>query len=218
VSITRVGNLGRVFKEGESELFNGIARLAVLYEDLRLEVGELWNLRRKRDETGEVTDHYRASYFLRRALATLIEFRGGLTTIRRTQEFKQAESGLSTIDAESIVRADKYLQENWTLIKDLRNEFGGHVQLKGVEFATKHLSNVVGKVTWNQSTNVPTTLRLECDFAGDIVAGVISSKLEDGRDPATELRKAFTIIHEGFRHAQMAMTALVHAFLWNRFG
>jgi hypothetical protein len=37
MAITRVGNLGCVFRDGKSELLVGIARLSVLYEDLRLE-------------------------------------------------------------------------------------------------------------------------------------------------------------------------------------
>jgi hypothetical protein len=59
---------------------------------------------------------------------------------------------------------------------------------------------------------------LECDFAGHVVAGAISSKLAAGTDVRTELSTALTIISDGFLHAQAAMVALVHAFLWDRFG
>lgn len=89
-SITRFGNLGRVFKEGESDLLIGIARLAVLYEDLRLELDALRAVQEKPDEERTSDDQYRVMYFMRRGLATLIEFRGGLTTVRLTPEFKSA--------------------------------------------------------------------------------------------------------------------------------
>jgi len=49
-TITRFGNLARVFKDGDSELLNGIARLSVLYEDLRLEIEELRVSHGKGDE------------------------------------------------------------------------------------------------------------------------------------------------------------------------
>jgi len=59
---------------------------------------------------------------------------------------------------------------------------------------------------------------LECDFAGHIVAGAISSKLTTGTDVRGELQAAINIIGDGFVHTQAAMVALVHAFLWERFG
>jgi hypothetical protein len=73
-SKTRFGNLGRAFKEGESELFNQIARICILYEDLRLELDELRLVQLRRDENRIADDdNYRAAYFIRRALVTLVE-------------------------------------------------------------------------------------------------------------------------------------------------
>ena len=72
-STTRFGNLGRVFKDGESELLNGIARLSVLYEDLRLELEELRRVDAKPEEERTAADQYRVMYFLRRALSHDLE-------------------------------------------------------------------------------------------------------------------------------------------------
>jgi hypothetical protein len=216
MAITRFGNLRTIFREGESELYNGLARLAILYEDLRLEMGEFRDLHRRVIELGETDMDHRVSYFVRRSIATLFEFRGALTVVRKSDEFKKAAPLLSFSDAGHIFEADKFLQQNWTQIKDLRNEFAGHVQAAGVEFAITHLSNEVGKVTWNPDPRA-WTIGVECDFAGIIMAGVISSRLQSGGDILAELRKAFEIISQGFIHAQCAMTALVHAFLWDRF-
>lgn len=204
-----------MFKEGESELLIGIARLAVLYEDLRLELDSLRAVQDKPDEEHNSADQYRVMYFMRRGLSTLIEFRGGLTTVCLTPEFKRAT--LSAMDEGYVSRADRYLQEHWERIKELRNEFGGHVQLPGVRFATAHFSDVVGSVTWQRSTDDDAG-GLSCEFAGHVVAGAISSKLTTATDVREELRSALEIISAGFLHAQAAMTALVHAFLWDRFG
>ena len=51
-----------------------------------------------------------------------------------------------------------------------------------------------------------------------ILAGVISSKLQSGTDAAEELKKAVDMLSKAFNHAQAAMVALVHAFLWDSFG
>jgi hypothetical protein len=217
-TISRIGDLSRVFKGGNSELMNGIARLCVLYEDLRLEMSEFKILHGKVIVDREPGMEYRVMYFLRRALATLIEFRGGLTTVLKTAEFKAAKDGLSGLDARSINDADTYLQKNWSLIKKLRNEFAGHVQMSGVEFAISKFSNETGRVTWHRGLGDGWTMGLECDFAGKILAGAIGKELQAGADAQTELRKALEVITPGYTHAQAAMCALVHAFLWDRFG
>ncbi len=197
---TRFAELSRVFRGGRSELLIAIARLSVLYEDLRLEMGEFRKLHRSVIELGEPDKDYRVSYFLRRSLATLVEFRGGLMVVRKTQEYKNAEAGLTATDARYIADADRFLQQNWTQIKDLRNEFAGHIRSAGVEFALKHFSNEVGKVTWNPNTD-GWTMGLECDFAGSVLVGAISSKLEAGANVVTELQKALEIMSLGFIHA-----------------
>ena len=214
-SKTRFGNLGRVFQEGESELLVGVARLAVLFEDLCLELDALRAVQKKPEEERTSEDQYRVMYFLRRSLSTLIEFRGGLTTVRLTPDYKHAS--LSAMDEGYITRAEQFLQDHWDRLKALRNEFGGHVQLPGVRFATQHFSNVVGTVTWQRPTDDDAG-GLRCGFAGHVVAGAISSKLTAGTDVRQELHEALTVIGACFQHAQAAMTALVHAFLWDRFG
>ncbi|HVP49253.1 MAG TPA: hypothetical protein VMT32_21820 [Bryobacteraceae bacterium] len=215
-AITRFGDLGKIFRGGRSELLNIVAQLSVLYEDLRLEVGEL-HIVYGNGELEEPEMQYRGIYFLRRCLQTLSEFRGGLTRLRMTSEFKQTVGSLTAVDASYIAAADKYLQQNSDRIKELRNELGGHFRLAGIEFAAKHFSNVVGKVTWNRTPG-PGSPGLECPFAADLVAGAISSKMQAGTDAHTELRRALAIISEGSLHAQGAMCALVHAFLWEEFG
>ena len=217
-TISRFGNLGRVFKDGESELLNSVARLSVLYEDLRLEIDELRRVHAKREETGQSeSDPFRVMYFIRRALVTLVEFRRGLTRLRQTKEFREAEANLLDIDAAYLLRADQYFQRHFHRIKELRNEFGGHLQGTGVEFSTKHLSDAVGKITWNRSCD-GWTLGLECSFAADIVSGAIVSRVLGGTDVRKELENTLDIIVNGFNHAQGATCALVHAFLWDRFG
>jgi hypothetical protein len=156
----------------------------------------------------------RVPYFLRRALETLVEFGRGLNVIRRTDEFKNAT--LSAMDAKYITEADKFIQQNWERLKELRNEFGGHIQFDAVDFAMKHLTNEVGSVSWNPDPDV-WTVGIECDFAAIVLAGVISSKCQ-GADVLVEFRKAIEILSKGFNHAQFAMVALVHAFLWDSFG
>jgi hypothetical protein len=161
-------------------------------------------------------DDFRVAYFLRRALVTLVEFRRALTRIRVTDEFKKAIQDEPNVEADELVPAERFFQQNGERLKALRNEFGGHIQDAGMKFATGHVSDVIGKITVARDCN-GWTLGLECDFAGHLMAGVITSKLQ-GKDYKQELREAIEMIAEAFVHAQAATGALVYMFLWARFG
>src|ERR1039457_5197908 len=118
-SITRLSRLDQVFSYGKSELLNRLARLSVLYEDFRIE----WYALRGDVPFGDldtIGNKYRTVYFLRRSLATLNEYQGGLTQVMTTDEFKRAKPSLSKMDASEIVAANSYFQKNTQRIKELR--------------------------------------------------------------------------------------------------
>jgi hypothetical protein len=169
------------------------------------------------DETGLPIPEYRVIYFLRRALASIVEFRGGLTRVRSNPEFKQAEGSISKMAADYLLDAERHLNQHWIQTRGLRNELGAHVQAGGVNFATTNLAGAVGRITWNSASDgLP--MGLGCNFAGRIVAGSITSKLPPGGDMLAEAHKALEVITASFVHVQAAMCALALSFLWNRFG
>ncbi len=167
--------------------------------------------------TGEPIPEYRVIYFMRRALTSIVEFRSGLTRVRSAPEFKKAEGRMPSVAADYLMKADQYLNQHWKQINEFRNEFGAHVQPGGVEFATSHLLGSVGTITWNFAADgLP--MGLECDFADQLVAGAVTSKIPVGSDMLAETRKALETIIASFVHVQAAMCALALSFLWDRFG
>jgi hypothetical protein len=216
-SITRHGNLGFVFGEGNSVLLNAIARLCILYEDIRLELNQLRQIQERR-AAGEVldSDDFQVAYFMRRALVTLVEFRRALTRIRGTQEFKHAIAFHPKMEKDDLLPVEQFFQQHEARIKELRNEFGGHLQEASVKFATGHVSDVSGKITMNLRSE-GWTMGLECDFVSQLMAGIITSKLA-GKDYKGELGEAIEMMGTAFGHVQVATVALVYMFLWDRFG
>jgi hypothetical protein len=211
----RVGKIGKVFKHGESELYVALGRIAVFYEDLQLEMGEFRKIHASYVAGAEEGSEYRMIYFIRRVLSTLMEFRSALTTVRITKEFKSAESSLQSMYANHIVEADRYFQQHGKQIKELRNEFGGHLQSAGVKFALRNLDDTVGRISWGSSDGW--TMGLDCGFAGHIAAGTICSMLPHG-DVRDEYAKVSKVLADGFFHVNKSSMALVRAFLWERFG
>jgi len=185
-----------VFNYGTSELLNRLARLSVLFEDLRIEWGGLpENI--SLGDLDTIGSDYRRNYFLRRSLVTLIEFRDCLTEVLHTKEFRTAEPTLSDMDKELITTADQYFKAHNKRMKEFRNVFGGHLDLRSVEFATSRFTaQFVGKISWDKSTGVNYSPPLQLHYANEIIAGVFSSKLQDGSDMVVELRTALELITE----------------------
>ena len=213
---TRFGKLQRVFDDGNSPLLNRVARLSVLYEDFRIEFGALLSKEGTLGEIDALGMEFRTLYFLRRSLATLVEFQGALTQLVISPEFKEAKPRVSELNASRIHDANVYFQKHSARIKELRNEFGGHFKEAAVQYATSNLSpDTVGQVTWVSTSE--TRLRLELHFVADIVAGAITSKM-GGANYGEEWKAAMTIIADGYLHVLGATLATVNAFLWDRFG
>lgn len=149
---SRCASLRRAFREGESPLLNYVARLSVLYEDLRIEYGALLAEESSLGEIDTLGQHYRTMYFVRRSLGTIWEFQGGLTRLAASAEFKDAKQHLTKLDRRHIDAANRHVQGHIERLRDLRNEFGGHLKASAVEFATSNFGpDIVGRITWNSS-------------------------------------------------------------------
>lgn len=212
-SITRLGNMGRIFGGGDSQLLNCIARLSVLYEDFRVEHTALGEIAALSDKERPL-HWYRFMYQIRRSVATMNEYQGGLTQVLRTNEFKQAR--LSDIDSAYIAEANRYLQHACGRIKEWRNAIGGHFQYSAAETACRNIPDrAIGSVTWNSGADAALGLHLQ--YAEHFIAGAING-LVTAVDSLEELGLALNEIMGGYVHVQKATYALVHHFLWPKFG
>jgi len=90
------------------------------------------------------------------------------------------------------------------------------LQLRSIAFATSSVATESGKVTWD--TSAQENYGLQLHYAGNILAGAISSKLQNSADLRGELVSALELIISDYGNAQASMYILVHAFLWDRFG
>jgi hypothetical protein len=97
-SMTRAGQVDRIFQRGESGLMNSIACLCVLYEDFRIKGNALTALPGKMEDLETIGAGYRMVYFVRRALATLAEIQRNFLWIQGLPEFKSIEPSLSEQD------------------------------------------------------------------------------------------------------------------------
>jgi len=228
-SRTRFASLQKVFAQGKSTLMDSLAQMSVLYEDLRIETFALT----ANDEEVKRLDHldkrYRVHYFLRRSIATLLEFRGALIKMSRTQDFKAERASCFHQDAsltrksrrelfDMVSDALRFFDSHHSVLKNLRNAVGGHFGDAAAHQATANIdSSAVQKleVIFDKSRRGGGP---KLHYAGEIAATAFARSLPGIKPRQQEIEDAIRMIRDGYAHLTKAMHALVVLFLWERFG
>jgi hypothetical protein len=206
-----------------------LAQMSVLYEDLRIETFALT----ANDEEVKRLDHlgkrYRVHYFLRRSIATLLEFKGALITMSRTEEFK-SERASCFHDHLSLTRKSQrelfgmvsdaltFFHNHHNELKKLRNAVGGHFSDEAAHQATANVDpNAIGKleVIFDKSRRGGGP---KLHYAGEIAATAFTKHLPGIKPRQEEIGDAIRMIRDGYDHLTKAMHALVILFLWDHFG
>ena len=152
-----------------------IARLCVLYEDLRIEL--LAIEAEAIPELDAVSSEIRRHYFLRRSIATLHEFSQALRLVNESNEFQNRVK--TQFDAASSHRwqmAIRFFDRVDKLLRDVRNDVGGHFGLIAALYAVRHFkSDSVGSLEletqWIASHKEP-TVTAKVHLAGEVAATV----------------------------------------------
>jgi hypothetical protein len=213
-SRTYYRNLQSVFPNNSARQIHAhVVQIAVLYEDLRI---ELFALRKRSIKTFDQIDKYRPIYFLRRSIATLKEFAEASRLLDASDDFQWLKS---TFDEQSKTRWEKaigFFREQEKMIGDIRNDLGGHFGFPAALYAVANLRpNVSGKIEFVFKRPNKITPRLH--FAGEIAATALSKRLP-GSDNKAQLALFFKeILVPGYRHATNLIDPIVNHLLIPRF-
>lgn len=228
-SRTRFALLQKVFAQGRSPLMDCLAQMSVLYEDLRIETFALTANDDEVKRLDYLDQRYRIHYFLRRSIATLLEFRGSLIKMSRTQEFKAEKSSSFHQDASMTRKSQRelfdmvsdalaFFDDHHSLLKNLRNAVGGHFNDAAAAQATASVDpDVVGRleVIFDIARRGGGP---KLHYAGEIVATAFVKSLPGVKPRQEEIEDAIRMIRDGYAHATKSMHALIILFLWDRFG
>ena len=216
-SRSRFARLGKVFADGRSPLLDALAQMSVLYEDLRIETFAIASSDEELRRLDYLNSKYRVNYFLRRSVATLLEFEGALHQLSRTSEYKAARDKTDRGLIKNVSDAIRFFQSNHKLFKSLRNDLGGHFSHEAAAFATRHIEPDVTanlEVTFHPSGKGGGA---KLHYAGEIAATAFTKSLPGVKPRAEEIKDVIRAIRDGYAHATRAMHSLVIAFLWDRF-
>ena len=226
---TRIAELRRIFRSDQKRLVDAyIARLCVLYEDLRIELFAISaDSIPKLDVLDPATEFaekkeigkYRRYYFLRRSIGTSWEFAEGLRLLEGCPEFGSVVP-LSDIEIAALWKAGAdFFQSNEPLLKQVRNDIGGHFGSKAARYAVENLgSTATGKIELIHHAQKPGRPEFRLNFAGELAGSAFVRHLPGAsieEQVETFMQK---ILVEGYRHASQAVHVLAALYLWPRFG
>jgi len=196
-----------------SEMHALIARLSVLYEDLRI---EMFGVIEESIPALDYTDEkYRKNYFLRRSIATLIEVAEAFRMLNACSDFERIKAEFDKTSLIRWKRALWFFDKFEPFLKKVRNDIGGHFGHPAARYAIQNMgSSVVGKI---EIATEKSLTGVKLHFAGEIAVYAMVRHKGD-KSPEDFVRYLIRIISIGYRQAFLSIDSINAYYLWPKFG
>lgn len=216
---TRYASFQRVFKRKPHSPFERrIARLTVLYEDLRIEVFGLKADAGTMPQLDAFGPEYRKLYFMRRAIATALEFQQGVEQIANCKEFREIEQhALNQKDPYYLTEwlpGLQFFRSNRGLLSTIRNNVGGHFGEQATINALSIISDeyvVRMEIQYDGENNCQVLL----PFATELAAAALLKNMP-GATQEEKAKAVADLLIRIVKHAIEIVQFLVPACLWDR--
>jgi hypothetical protein len=208
--------LREVFDPSSLEFNAILVRLSVLFEDLRIE--ESGSRLEKMEEIDVLGKSYRQIYFLRRSIASLVEFAGAAEMLDQRPEFRKVKKKADAETAERWDAALKYFKEWKEYLKARRGDFGAHFDHAPTMHAIKEMNpGTVGQlVVVKHVEEQKGGVRLK--YAHEIVAAAMTHRKPDAQSEREWFHDMFIVVRAGMQEAVKAIHSLSIMYLLEKFG
>jgi hypothetical protein len=212
-------SLKQVFTDDDPELAARVARVCVLFEDLRV---EYWGAH----EDGplpldKLGIEYRRFYFLRRSLVTLDEFAGAINRLNALQSWSDRIENHESEEQRKIWNeAIAFFEQAKERFAKLRNDIGGHYQEKSATYAVGSMTaNTTGRFDIEVEGDGADT---KLHFATELVTRLLVKDMPADEDSTDEKLQAyigtlFREVFDGWGHVISAVHVVAAAYLAPRF-
>lgn len=220
---TRIARLREVFPADQKrQLHAKLARLCVLYEDLRVEMSGIaersiaaldhLDLEQDNKYTPDRIGRYRRYYFVRRSIGTIREFAEALRSINNDSNLQLNGSRIDEDAKATLDSAITFFKTNESLLKAIRNDVGGH-------FGHKAALNAIDCLRPDAYSTIEIVDKrdLRLHFAGEIAASALLPHLPnaDINEYGPLLRGC---IKPAYKHATRCVQILVLKCVLPSFG
>lgn len=214
-SKTRFKPIADVFRSAsldEKAMHVQVARLSVLYEDLRIEwAGAAADKLAPLDRTNVNTRRF---YFVRRTLATLTEIEQAAHKLNANNAFEQIIEAMTKEERKAWNAAVKFFSKEHVFLKEWRNDIGGHFLDASALYAIENVHpSTVGTIEVYRRGN---GADVKMPFAYELVA-LAMTKNKGGDTEDQFLQKAFTFLKGAVKHAVSAIQIVTNVYLFDRF-
>lgn len=209
----RISEVFRSPDVAEQEMLIQLARVAVLYEDLRLEFeGADAESLEELDDTSVETRRF---YFVRRTLASLTEVEGAIQKLGSNSKFKELrQKKMSKEERKAWDSAAKFFSMHHSFLKGWRNDLGGHFLDEAAKYAVENIHPETAGCIEICTRGNGALVRMP--FAYELVAVALTK----GRGSKTEkdfIEEAFDFLKDAVGNAVSAMQIVVSIYLFDRF-
>jgi hypothetical protein len=222
---TRWPKLKKLSPSGsEADANARIARICVLFEDLRIELIGLDLLAPSVIDSSAQDTHFdvagyrlRRIYFLRRSIGTCCEFAEALRLLNETDAFQPILANFGQPAHAAWRESVQYFRDHERLWREIRNDVGGHFGEAAARFAVENfLNDAFGslEIRWDDRSESGDCVLA---FASEIAATGLLKRLPE---PTLEGRTngLFTRVVDAYGQAIRAVHCLVREHLWPRTG
>jgi hypothetical protein len=210
----KVKHLARVFNASDPSkkaMHVQMARLCVLYEDLRIE--HAGAEQEKIAELDFIDLETRRFYFVRRTVGTLGEISQAINKLNMIPAFKEVRQNWSPEMNRGWDGAVRFFAAEQQFLREWRDDVGGHFLDRAAEYAIEHVDSVGSIEYYRRAKGADVKLR----FAYDLVAVALTRKQETGETVEVFIRRAFTFMMNAVSHSIDAVQIMVHGYLGDRF-
>jgi hypothetical protein len=162
-----VSRLDRVFGRGASRVNAHIMRLAVLYEDVRLENYAM--VAESIPAIDQLGAEYRRMYFMRRSIATLREFAEAVPKLEDELAFAEIRSRFGPKEKRQWDKSVAFFRRRYQYLQKIRNDFGGHFGFSPAWHAVQNLTSTAIAIEYERNS-VRRTIAMRHKYVGEIVA------------------------------------------------
>jgi hypothetical protein len=207
--------LKEVFGQISASNFEAIvARLAVLYEDLRIELHGI--AEESIPAMDELDVRYRRIYFLRKSIGTLWEFAQAVGQLQVSPEFRTISADFPPEVHRHWKRAAAFFMRNEAQLRLVRNDTGGHFGLEAARHAVLHFEpDAVMGIEIDGL--IARRSRIFLRFSGEVVATAMLRHAW-GASRENRVARLVKVARVGYRHATRCVHCIVVCYLWDKFG
>jgi len=190
-----------------------MARLCVLFEDLRIELlGMAAEDLEALDHTGSKV---RRLYFQRRSVGTLFEFAEALRLLDECPDFSDIKDRFDAHSLRLWSRAVRFFRRQERFLKRIRHDVGGHFGSVAAGFAVENFGpfdsgSMELALYGSQGGGVTFS------FAREVAATALFRNLR-GCTPQRKVDRFLLLSRVAYRHAIRAVECIAGSYLWERF-